>query len=221
MILAVDQFQRQNESTILPPWTNADSAGTKLFQVLSNSAQVTNLSLDTAWRYNPEAVTTAGSTGLTIGVGASWPSDQWAEVQVIFSGTTAGTGYGPMLRSSLDDSNNYYRCCVNGTDITISKNVSGTATALATLKPGVSGDVIRFTAVGDVLSVFRNGLLWGRTTDNTFRRGFPGIAYSSTLTSGQINYFVAGSMDGNPFEQSPHQGYDLLGMHRNRAIPGY
>jgi hypothetical protein len=92
-----------------------------------------------------------------------------------------------LLRFS-DDANNArgYECLFNyagGVQIVRWNGALGDFTVLTTTGPGglgrdlVSGDVIKATIVGNVISSYINGVLRAQATDSTFATGQPGIGF--------------------------------------------
>lgn len=92
-----------------------------------------------------------------------------------------------LLRFS-DDANNArgYECLFNyagGVQIVRWDGALGTFTVLNTTGPGglgrnlVSGDVIRATIAGNVISSYINGVLTAQAVDSTFATGQPGIGF--------------------------------------------
>jgi hypothetical protein len=51
-----------------------------------------------------------------------------------------------------------------------------------------TGDVVKATAVGNVISAYKNGLLMGQATDNTFTSGNPGMGFNEQSYNGDYGY---------------------------------
>ena len=55
----------------------------------------------------------------------------------------------------------------------------------------VTGDVVKATIVGSTIRVYRNGVLMGQATDNTFTGGSPGIGFGSVENTYGFRSFTA------------------------------
>ncbi len=51
-----------------------------------------------------------------------------------------------------------------------------------------TGDVIKATIVGNVISAYKNGVLMGQVTDNTFTSGNPGIGFNERSYNGDYGF---------------------------------
>jgi len=117
--------------------------------------------------------------------------DQQAEAVVFRSPglvTTGTTHEMELLLRFSDDANSSrgYECLFNyagGVQIVRWDGALGSFTVLNTTGPGglgrdlVSGDVIRATIVGNVISSYINGVLRAQAIDSTFATGQPGIGF--------------------------------------------
>ena len=117
--------------------------------------------------------------------------DQQAEAVVFrspFSGPPGTTHEIELLLRFSDDANSArgYECLFNyagGVQIVRWDGALGSFTVLNTTGPGglgrdlVSGDVIRATIAGNVISSYINGVLRAQAIDSTFATGQPGIGF--------------------------------------------
>ena len=110
-----------------------------------------------------------------------------------------------LLRFS-DDSGNArgYECLFNyygGMQIVRWNGPFGSFTVLSTTGPSylgrplVTGDVIKATIVGNVITTYANGILMAQATDSTFTNGQPGMSFfvrpsGSPLLLGLTSYSV-------------------------------
>lgn len=122
-------------------------------------------------------------------------NDQYSEVTVQAIGT--GQYAQPAVRMSTS-SQSYYTCGVTDGQCQISKVVNGTTTNLSPLLTVnvTVGDVFRLSVVGNVISIFQNGLLLLQVEDtaNSLPSGFPGmVMYATSLTSAQISLWAGGT----------------------------
>lgn len=165
-------------------WTTP-TGGTALQVVSGPATEPTTLS---AW--NQEAYT-----------GASFSNDQYAEATI---GTLAANCFfGPGVRMSTSAVTGYYASVGGGNPIGASINnigifkfVAGVATqvsaAVATMILQV-GDVIRLSAIGNVLSMFQNGYMVLQVQDwdaNAITSGQPGL-FQFAVTSAANNKVTA------------------------------
>ena len=116
--------------------------------------------------------------------------DQQAEA-VVFRSSSLATGIThevELLLRMSDDANNVrgYECLFNyagGVQIVRWNGALGDFTVLPTSGAGnlgrglVSGDVIKATIVGNVISAYINGVLRAQAIDSTFASGQPGIGF--------------------------------------------
>jgi hypothetical protein len=156
---------------------------------------------------HPGTASYADATALLTG---TWDSDQMAQATVgnIVNACTSDTCYPEVelrLRStlsahvcsgyeitfSLKPNDKAYLIIVrwNGplADFTYLLNQSGSQYQAKT------GDVIKATAVGNVISAYKNGVLMGQATDNTFTSGNPGMGFNEQSFNGDYGFssFIA------------------------------
>lgn len=135
--------------------------------------------------------------------------DQYVEAKIWVTGGGASAYDGPglVLRGAIPVGNGtYYRVVVNKYSggvgsIGVGKFIDGAWTALNTLNLGatwVDGDTLKAVITGYVIEVFVNGVSKGTVTDNgqSIATGYPGIGYSSAVTSAAIDDFSSGDSSG-------------------------
>jgi hypothetical protein len=185
--LATDDFNRADNNSLGANWTIVtagwDATG---FAIASNAAA-------------PQALT---GDDLEIYTGATFPNDQYAQVKVSVTGTTSGTGVGVALRAATDGS--CYSVCVSkrsGGEIVIARRLANNSAYTPLANPSaawVDGDTLKATIVGNVITVYKNGTqVEVPVTDSSgsaLTTGTPGIVHSTTITSGSVDDFEAGSL---------------------------
>jgi hypothetical protein len=141
--------------------------------------------------------------------GASFGNDQYSEVTI--SALTINNYLSPVVRGSTTAST-LYKANINqaGTKsiaIGIYREVAGASTLLGsyiTMTPQV-GDVIRLSAVGNIISLFQNGFLLCQVQDlgaTAITSGAPGITLyitSGGLTNNQVSKWAGGNANSMPF----------------------
>lgn len=186
-----DDFNRGDSNGLGTDWTTITIAE---FDISSQQVIPDSLSSDTAEFRNDFA---------------SAMGNQYAQAKFWITGGSQGNYDGPglVLRSSNPaGSGNYYRVVVNkyaggAQAIGIGKFINGSWTPLGTLDLGatwVDGDTLKATITGYVIEVFVNGVSKGTQTDagQSLATGYPGIAYSSAITSAIIDDWVGGDLAG-------------------------
>lgn len=182
--LASDNFTRANGG-LGANWTVVSTSA--VFQIASNLANVSNLSLDSIYRYNA----------------VSFPNDQYAETTLSTpTSSAANHGYGPCVRCDTAGAFSAYRLVCGGAGYSLDKYVAGVHTdisgALATTT-FANGDVVRLTIKGTTLSMTKNGVAFGITyTDASLAAGAAGIGYSGTDSAGGALSLWAGGSAGGP-----------------------
>ena len=148
-------------------------------------------------------------------------ANQYAQVNISnISGGSAGggAGFGILLRIVAASENNMYRFVIlqSGTanNVEYAKFVSGAYSNLGnrTSATFADGAVFRVEANGSTLSVFLDGVLQSPSvTDTSHATGQPGIAYSSTITSGNLDNFDGGDLvaafDSQATRMDAHAGH--------------
>jgi len=133
-------------------------------------------------------VTTAGTGSDREAVYAAWANgnDQYSQLKVTVSGTTAGAGFGVSVRSTTTGSTfNCYRVVLNSDgEYEVCKMVSSSCTSLRTgTLSYVAGTALGLSVLSTTLKVWYGGTQVGADiTDSGIASGKPGIAYSSTLS---------------------------------------
>jgi hypothetical protein len=51
-----------------------------------------------------------------------------------------------------------------------------------------TGDIIKATVVGNVISAYKNGVLMGQVTDNVFKSGNPGMGFNERMYNGDYGF---------------------------------
>lgn len=133
---------------------------------------------------------------------ATWPDAQFAQAATRVTGGTASgdNGIGIALRMSVGV-RTFYRFVVNAAatnNVGISKFVAGVYTNLG-FRTGVwaNDDILRGEVNGSTLKVFQNAVQLGADiTDSAIATGRPGVCSSTTLTSGSLTNWSAGSLTG-------------------------
>lgn len=176
-----DSFDRANETPIASPWS-VPSTGESAF----------NLSSNVAVPVNP-----ASSDGTAIYTGATWGADQSSKGKLSAVGTGGGgQGIGLVVRRAVAVRTGYRFVLDHGTpnNAEIRRFVAGASAVLATWTVSwTDGDEFEFRIIGPqtaaLLTVYQNGtLIQAPAADNsTVATGFPGLASSSTFTSGSVN----------------------------------
>lgn len=187
-VLATDNFDRADNNSLGANWTTVtpgwDATG---FAIASNKAQPQSLSGD----------------DLEIYTGVAIPVDQYAQAKVAVTGTTAGTGVGVALRAAADGS--CYSICVSkrsGGEIVVARRLAGNTSYTALANPTVvwtDGDTLRAKIVGNVIVIYQNGVQVEvpvpDSSGSALLTGVPGIVHSTTITSGSVDNFEAGSIE--------------------------
>ena len=163
---------------------------------------------ETAWAYNRGGVATFNVEQTTTNhvetsavasdtamhwTGDTFSTDQYSEVTFATMATTAaGTGYGPAVRCGTAATTKIlYRlvCSTQGYELFMFNNgANASLSGPLTSTTFVTGDVVRLTIVGSLLSMTKNGTPFGLTyNDATLATGAPGIAHSSVTNDVNAN----------------------------------
>ena len=180
--LASDNFNRANETPIASPWHQTPNPGGFTRDVnLSSNQAVTSNDLDTLWYWDDTVV--------------SWPNDQWAQAALTPGGNSSGSGCGPAIRVNKSSGKNCYMMTLDtGGHVDFDKWVSDSYTTIwarsVTYSAGATGYI---EAQGTTLIAKYNGSAIGASsTDSSLSSGYPGIWYSSGVTSGKWDDWSAG-----------------------------
>jgi hypothetical protein len=150
------------------------------WKVLTNAAVVSDLSADTFTYDNSMA----------------YPNDHYSEI--VFSSTDSAhpnSGYGASVRCALAAQSGY-RVTGSGAGYEFWEVVAGVATSLkiAAGTTFTAGDALRLRCIGALLIAYKNLVQFDSfLTDGSLTTGRPGLAYSSTVASGGIASWAAGS----------------------------
>lgn len=162
-------------------------------------------SLDTTTDWTVNSGTFAVSSGLFQGSSAttdelafwkacatSWANNQFAQVTI---GTRLSQGAGPAVRVQNSGTNGYIVHCDSGA-MKLFKEVAGTATQLGSSSTCANGDVVKVTAVGTTIEVYKNGSGTPSitSTDSAFSSGNPGITAYGSGANTTAGTFVAGEI---------------------------
>lgn len=158
--------------------------GANTFQVSANKVFASSASVSSAFRSDQV-----------------WPADQYSETTMVIGGTAATQNGGPAVRVAAGATTFYGVQCASATFALI-KEVAGVLTSLGTnaVFP-VTGDVIRIQAVGNSLTVFKNGVaVSGMTniTDNSIASGSAGLWGVGNATTNGYSTWAGGSVKGLP-----------------------
>lgn len=171
MTTASDDFNRANESPVGAPWTSVIGGGANLSSnALTSTATTDRRSLYSGtWGNDHIAHVNVGN--LTSGV-------NYAAVCVRLATTGGGRGY------------EVYTDGVSGAGHTeIARWDAGAATVLASVATTfVNGDKLSLRIAGTTLTVYKNDVSVGTTTDSTYSSGNPGCG---AYQSGTVDNFSA------------------------------
>lgn len=180
MAYVSDNFNRANENPLASPWSDFGASAVD-FKLVSNSVTPTSLISDDAQM---------SLTSIT------WPNDQYCQVKVTVTGTSAGAGGGLAVRCAAG-AKTFYRVVVNkaaSANVEVAKFVAGAFTSLGTrTTTWVDGDTLQMRIVGTSIYVYQNGIQLGALiTDSALTSGNAGISYSSTVTTMTLDDFEGG-----------------------------
>ena len=176
--LFTDNFTRADENPLSDggKWSVYVETVSNPLQLVSNAAEATTVN--------------ARNTSYVSGV--SFPNNQWASC-TIDSITTPNNG---SIRVRLTNSGGCYAALWNTSTMTIYSFNGGGFNPLATSAPQTisAGDVILFTAVGTILTLYHNGIPIASASDSLFASGAPGLGSNpgSSLTTITFSRFSAG-----------------------------
>ena len=125
-------------------------------------------------------------------------TDQYADFTCVITVASGTQNCGPAVRVQPGATSGYY--VQLGSDQTqLTRNVTGTNTALATVATGyfATGDVCRLAIVGNALTVYKNGMaLPGFTgiVDTTFASGYLGMFGAAALTDNGASVWAGGTV---------------------------
>jgi hypothetical protein len=131
---------------------------------------------------------TVGTSGWVLYTGASFPTDdQTVAATITGVGASAKASASILLRASPTVSTGY-SCSysVNGiSNLSISKEVAGKFSSLSSVNySAAAGDRLSCNVTGAILNLYVNGLRKiGPITDASISSGFPGLGFSSNLSS--------------------------------------
>lgn len=180
-----DDFNRADENPLAAPWIAVNTGSGSPFpslELVSDAVQPTGLDEQAVMFYN-ETVT----------------SDQFSQVTV--ASLPSGVDYfvGVVVRASYFDGN-YYALFASDGYVELYKSVDEGAGAVETLityslQAVGNGDVLKLTAVGNVLTGYVNGTQVLQATDSDISSGLAGISIS-VLTGGTLSDATADNWSG-------------------------
>jgi len=182
-----DDFNRANQIPIAGNWTNGTSTAVRM-QILSNTAQ-------------PEFFNSQDADCFY----SAWVSgdNQFSQVEVTVTGTSAGAGLGPVVRRiTTAGTKTYYRLVVDASgNYDLQKFIAGANTALRSGTVSyIAGQKLGLSATGGAtttLKIWYNNVQIGTdVTDSSspLLTGDPGIGYSSIVTSASGDNWNAGTV---------------------------
>jgi hypothetical protein len=180
--LGADSFQRANGS-LTSPWV-AVTGNPADFRIASDKVTTSDLSADTAY----------------LNSSATWSSNQYSSV--VLSNPTASAanhGYGVVVRAQ-SSSNSYYRLIGSAAGFELARwnNGVGTTISTGTGTTFANGDTLTLGVNGTSLTCLKNlvPFVGCGGTDSTLTGGSPGVAYSSTDSSGAaLTSWTAGTFN--------------------------
>lgn len=188
-ILAFDSFRRLAFGT----------STVQLGPAWSNQGSVSDWTIDgTNKRAKPSSFGSDGCNLFT--AGSPFPRDQYAQATIVaVTGSgAAGSGGGLVVRGDTFAETGYYVYVTDaaGVDTYIVRRLAGVVTVLDSSDNGwLAGDVIYLQVSGTTISVKKNGVQVASTTDSNISYGWPGLAYSSTITNFVVDDFEAGDLN--------------------------
>lgn len=163
-----DNFNRADNADLGANWTPV----TDQLQIIGNTVQLFSGN-DATERYS--AVT--------------WTANQSSEAKITAAAaTSAGVGYGVSVRCA-SAANTCYRLVINGDgEWELGRVVAGAFTSMASGTTSYSaGAVLKLSAIGTTITSTYNGSQLNSQTEGTISTGSPGLAYSSSIASGNID----------------------------------
>jgi hypothetical protein len=186
---ATDNFNRANESPIAAPWS-AHSNGS-IFELASNG-------IDKPSGQQGDAYIAY--------VGSCATADQYSEIKQV-AGVT-GNDWGPAVRvggaGNAGVAEGYF-VDANPGPWTVGKHVNGFFSTIGTLTQAqpVNGDVLRIEVVGTTLTMFKNGVNIGSTTDGSITGAGDGAGVFIYDTGGSLDDWAGGDIGGTPTPMRP------------------
>jgi hypothetical protein len=190
-----DDFNRADQNPIAGNWTDSTIAGNTDMQIITNKCA--------------PVVFNAGDGDCFY---SAWISgnDQYSQVEVTASGTSATSGLGPTVRRiTTSGTNTMYRLVLDaGGNYELAKFLANVKTSLRTgTVTFVSGQKLGLSATGGAtttLKIWYNNVQIGTDAvdaSSPILTGFPGIAYSSAITSASGDNWDAGIPDTGGFRK--------------------
>lgn len=122
---------------------------------------------------------------------STFNNDQYSQCQVVNIGAEAGASPYPgavlLVRSSNVSTYDGYIAVIYTNLLQIFKRVGGTSTQLTSLSTTTNnGSIVKLSAIGNVISIYVNGVLALSTTDSSISSGYPGLGFATSDSSGII-----------------------------------
>lgn len=170
-----DNFNRPDSGSLGANWTTMSGMGS--YEVFSNKAQVSNVTVDSCVVY------TAGA----------FADDQYSQAALTtLAGAGAGTGIGVLVRA-ITAAQTFFWAVVNtagSNNVSVKKSIAGASTDLATrTQAWTATDILRLEVSGSgaltTLRVYRNGVQLGAdivdSSGTHIASGSGGLAYSGNV----------------------------------------
>jgi hypothetical protein len=176
---AADNFQRADANPMSGSWGIPTSV--PQLQIISHNVAVNATSQNSAEYYN----------------GATFGNDQFSQAVVVTLATSGQPGPGVVVRLSASAMTGYVARVQTGAGagIYLDKIVANVTTNLFTASGATfnAGDTLKITAIGTLISVYRNGVLVNSATDASIASGQPGIfIWSGSSASGTVTNWAGG-----------------------------
>ena len=190
-IVQQDNFNRSDANPIGGNWTTV--VGENAAKITSNAAEGTVSGQHNAAYWNANV----------------FSNDQYSQVKIVDS--PQGATVGPIVRSSFSADTYYVAKLYVSNTLRIEKFVNGNNYLLVeTAYTGAAGDILKLQAVGNILTVYVNGMYvteWDETGNSPILSGSPGIkvAVGGSVDDWQggdvINQFFTDDIDGQTRRQ--------------------
>jgi hypothetical protein len=186
--IASDNFNRANSSSLGSNWV-ANTTLTNFWTISSNAA----------FPNSPTGAANSDAESYYDG-GITWPNDQYSKAALSATGGTTDDGAGPGLivrHVGSATTRTWYRAVMQKaatTNVVVAKyfNSSGYTEIIQATVTWSDGDIWELDAQGSTLTLLHSGSSVGTTTDSTNTSGFPGIGFSTSITSGSLDNWEAG-----------------------------
>jgi len=182
-----DNFNRANQSPLAGNWTSTNIGPGSTLQITSNVVD--------------SALPNSGADQESFWNTWSHGDDQYSQAAITVTGTTSTTGFGVFVRHATSVSTKtMYRCVINSAGaIDLAWFNAGAYTQIATRSVTYSaGTLLGLSIQGTTLKIWYGGVQQGASiTDSNIASGSPGICLSTSVTSGNIDNWDAGTTPGS------------------------